>query len=92
MTIGKLFCIIKKFVAGLCKGSTTDSDSVCLGSNPSPAAKRIVLSFQYDSFIVCYQSVLSLVFLLNIIKKAISCTANVTLHEKVYEAKSHSGV
>jgi hypothetical protein len=24
--------------AGLCKGSTTDSGSVCLGSNPSPAA------------------------------------------------------
>ncbi len=28
------------YIAGLCKGSTTDSDSVCLGSNPSPAAKR----------------------------------------------------
>ena len=27
-------------LAGLCKGSTTDSDSVCEGSNPSPAAKR----------------------------------------------------
>ena len=27
-------------IAGLCKGSTTDSDSVCLGSNPSPAAKN----------------------------------------------------
>ena len=27
------------FIAGLCKGSTADSDSVCLGSNPSPAAK-----------------------------------------------------
>ena len=25
--------------AGLCKGSTADSDSVCEGSNPSPAAK-----------------------------------------------------
>ena len=24
--------------ARLCNGSTTDSDSVCLGSNPSPAA------------------------------------------------------
>ena len=24
--------------AGLCNGSTTDSDSVCLGSNPCPAA------------------------------------------------------
>ena len=27
-------------IAGLCKGSTTDSDSVCEGSNPSPAAKK----------------------------------------------------
>ena len=27
-------------IAGLCKGSTADSDSVCEGSNPSPAAKR----------------------------------------------------
>ena len=27
-------------IAGLCKGSTADSDSVCLGSNPSPAAKN----------------------------------------------------
>ena len=26
-------------IAGLCKGSTADSDSVCEGSNPSPAAK-----------------------------------------------------
>ena len=29
-----------KKIAGLCKGSTADSDSVCEGSNPSPAAKR----------------------------------------------------
>ena len=28
-------------IAGLCKGSTTDSDSVCEGSNPSPAAKYV---------------------------------------------------
>ena len=26
--------------AGLCKGSTADSDSVCEGSNPSPAARK----------------------------------------------------
>ena len=26
-------------IAGLCNGSTPDSDSVCEGSNPSPAAK-----------------------------------------------------
>ena len=29
----------KHGLAGLCKGSTADSDSVCEGSNPSPAAK-----------------------------------------------------
>ena len=28
-----------KNLAELCKGSTADSDSVCLGSNPSSAAK-----------------------------------------------------
>ena len=32
--------IIFSVDAGLCKGSTTDSDSVCLGSNPSPATKK----------------------------------------------------
>ena len=30
--------IIALRLAGLCKGSTADSDSVCEGSNPSPAA------------------------------------------------------
>ena len=29
-----------KNLAELCKGSTADSDSVCLGSNPSSAAKK----------------------------------------------------
>ena len=28
-----------RVIAGLCNGSTPDSDSVCEGSNPSPAAK-----------------------------------------------------
>ena len=31
---------VQRNTAGLCKGSTADSDSVCEGSNPSPAAKR----------------------------------------------------
>ncbi len=31
--------IIISINAELCNGSTTDSDSVCLGSNPSSAAK-----------------------------------------------------
>ena len=33
-------CIITFVVAELCNGSTADSDSVCLGSNPSSAAKK----------------------------------------------------
>ena len=33
-------CIIALRLAGLCKGSTADSDSVCEGSNPSPAATK----------------------------------------------------
>ena len=42
-----LFCIIisvrceRMDIAGLCNGSTADSDSVCEGSNPSPAAKDL---------------------------------------------------
>ena len=30
----------KKCIAELCKGSTADSDSVCLGSNPRSAARK----------------------------------------------------
>ena len=42
---GKMSIIVKVFrrghsqIAELCKGSTADSDSVCEGSNPSPAAR-----------------------------------------------------
>ena len=42
----KMSIIVKVFrkghsqIAELCKGSTADSDSVCEGSNPSPAAKE----------------------------------------------------
>ena len=36
--------IIIKHVAELCNGSTTDSDSVCEGSNPSSAAIEVWLS------------------------------------------------
>ena len=32
--------IMSTHLAELCKGSTADSDSVCLGSNPSSAAKN----------------------------------------------------
>ena len=34
----KLYFTYVYVEAGLCNGSTTDSDSVCEGSNPSPAA------------------------------------------------------
>ena len=45
MRLTDVACIATKFnannksIAELCKGSTADSDSVCLGSNPSSAAK-----------------------------------------------------
>ena len=35
-----IIVFVRRNTAGLCKGSTADSDSVCEGSNPSPAAKR----------------------------------------------------
>ena len=31
---------VERDTAGLCNGSTADSDSVCLGSNPSSAARK----------------------------------------------------
>ena len=35
-----IIVFVRQNIAGLCKGSTADSDSVCEGSNPSPAARR----------------------------------------------------
>ena len=43
--------------AGLCNGSTADSDSVCEGSNPSPAAKGKSLestAFAMLSGLLCF--------------------------------------
>ena len=37
---GTLGLLLQKNVAELCNGSTYDSDSYCLGSNPSSAAKK----------------------------------------------------
>ena len=34
----RIIVFVRQNIAGLCKGSTADSDSVCEGSNPSPAA------------------------------------------------------
>ena len=56
------FLFAKQFnIAGLCKGSTADSDSVCLGSNPSPAArkKHFVRSAFFSYIILSYTVVLS---------------------------------
>lgn len=36
-----IIVFVRQDTAGLCKGSTADSDSVCEGSNPSPAAKKL---------------------------------------------------
>ena len=36
----RIIVFVRRNTAGLCKGSTADSDSVCEGSNPSPAAIR----------------------------------------------------
>ena len=41
--IVKVFREGHRQIAELCKGSTADSDSVCEGSNPSPAAKQETL-------------------------------------------------
>ena len=35
--------VTTKFIPGLCNGSTTDFDSVSLGSIPSPGAKYIAI-------------------------------------------------
>ena len=38
----RIIVFVRQNTAGLCNGSTADSDSVCEGSNPSPAAiKRL---------------------------------------------------
>ncbi len=42
---GRIFFLTR--LAGLCKGSTADSDSVCEGSNPSPAARYRLESLRF---------------------------------------------
>ena len=36
----RIIVFVRQNMAGLCNGSTADSDSVCEGSNPSPAASK----------------------------------------------------
>ena len=54
----KMSIIVKVFreghrqIAELCKGSTADSDSVCEGSNPSPAAKKPLVSYETGGFLL----------------------------------------
>ncbi len=45
-------CIISFVIGDLCKGSTTDSDSVCEGSNPSSPAKNRQLSTESCRFLL----------------------------------------
>ena len=40
-----------KHIGELCKGSTTDSDSVCEGSNPSPAATKTLKLQRLQGFL-----------------------------------------
>ena len=42
-------------IAELCKGSTTDSDSVCEGSNPSSAATENRLFFEKTVFLLPFR-------------------------------------
>ena len=44
---------IKRSLAELCNGSTTDSDSVCWGSNPYSAAKKTDHDFMVCFFYIC---------------------------------------
>ena len=52
---GTLGLLLQKNVAELCNGSTYDSDSYCLGSNPSSAAKRKSPAFR--GFLLCLELV-----------------------------------
>ena len=54
---------IKRSLAELCNGSTTDSDSVCWGSNPYSAAKKT----DHD-FMVCF----SLYYICMVAKKELT--------------------
>ena len=52
-TAGIITNVRQANIAGLCNGSTADSDSVCEGSNPSPAAsKRSEIKGFQTSFLV----------------------------------------
>ena len=42
---------IKRSLAELCNGSTTDSDSVCWGSNPYSAAKKKQTMISWSVFL-----------------------------------------
>ena len=43
----------KEHIAGLCNGSTPDSDSVCEGSNPSPAAIGLLRNrYGFGAFLI----------------------------------------
>ncbi len=51
---GTLGLLLQKNVAELCNGSTYDSDSYCLGSNPSSAANRKAPNFGAFCYIMSF--------------------------------------
>ena len=55
--------MLKIYIAGLCKGSTTDSDSVCEGSNPSLAANKKACNRNGYRLLLCFRrAVFPLIF------------------------------
>ena len=51
-TAGIITNVRQANIAGLCNGSTADSDSVCEGSNPSPAATEKSETVRFRTFSV----------------------------------------
>ncbi len=56
-----MLCASQFNIGELCNGSTTDSDSVCWGSNPYCPAKTKILSTLVDGIFVLYYSLFSTV-------------------------------
>ena len=58
-----IIVFVRQNIAGLCKGSTADSDSVCEGSNPSPAASEQKLKILYFQGVLSFFLSLAKLFL-----------------------------
>ena len=76
-------------IAELCKGSTIDSDSICLGSNPSSAAKVLktkVFGTFYFSFELCFRVDKNHIILVNLESKKNEYLRNSDLLYKYIES------